>query len=287
MTTPPVNIISIQSHVAYGHVGNSAAVFPLQRLGCEVWPIHTVQFSNHLAYDSFEGQVFGAELIDAVASGIAARGALARCDGVLSGYMGSAAIGAAILRTVALAKAANPDATYCCDPVIGDIGIGVYVKPGLPEFIRDHALPTADIITPNHFELDRLTGMATSTLAMTLEAIDALHARGPRIVLVTSLTTQDTPDGAIDLIASDGRSKWRVRTPRLSQTFTGAGDVTAALFLAQWLRTHSAPEALARAAASVFGLLQRTAAAGEVELALVAAQDEFVAPSRTFEPEAL
>jgi pyridoxine kinase len=285
--TAPLNILSIQSHVAYGHVGNSAAVFPLQRLGCEVWPIHTVQFSNHLGYGSFEGQVFGAELIDAVAAGIAARGALERCDGVLSGYMGSAAIGAAILRTAALAKAANPSATYCCDPVIGDVGTGVYVRPGLPEFIRDQALPAADIVTPNQFELDYLTGAPTSTVAQTLAAIDALHARGPRIVLVTSLTTTDTPADAMDLIASDGSHKWRVRTPRLDQVFTGAGDVTAALFLAHWLASRSAPHALARAAACVFGLLQRTAAAGAVELALVAAQDEFVTPTRVFEPEGL
>ena len=132
-----VNILSIQSHVAYGHVGNAAATFPLQRIGVEVWPIHTVQFSNHTGYGAWTGRVFDAALITEVVQGIAARGVLGRCDGVLSGYMGSAETGAAILDAVAQVKAANPQARYCCDPVIGDVGRGVFVRPGIPEFMRD------------------------------------------------------------------------------------------------------------------------------------------------------
>ena len=96
-----MNILSIQSHVAYGHVGNAAAVFPMQRLGHEVWPIHTVQFSNHPGYGGFRGASFDAALIDACVEGIAERGALARCDAVLSGYLGGAETGDAILRAVA------------------------------------------------------------------------------------------------------------------------------------------------------------------------------------------
>ena len=89
-----MNILSLQSHVAYGHVGNSAAVFALQRLGIEVWPVHTVQFSNHPGYGGFRGRAFDAGLIGDVVQGIEERGALAACDGVLSGYVGSAEIGA-------------------------------------------------------------------------------------------------------------------------------------------------------------------------------------------------
>src|ERR1700756_3067578 len=183
-----MNLISIQSHVAYGHVGNSAAVFALQRLGCEVWPVHTVQFSNHLGYGAFRGSVFDAAHVGEVVRGIAERGALTRCDGVLS-----ADLGAAILDAVALTKAANPQARYCCDPVIGDVGPGEYVRAGIAEFLRERALPAADVITPNQFELDRLSGQGSGTLAATIAAAERLRARGPRAVFITSLHTAQTP----------------------------------------------------------------------------------------------
>src|SRR3954451_22933706 len=186
-----MNILSIQSHVAFGHVGNAAATFPLQRIGVEVWPIHTVQFSNHTAYGAWTGRIFEAGLITELVDGIAARGVLGQCDGVLSGYMGSAETGAAILDAVARVKAANPRARYCCDPVIGDIGRGVFVRPGIPEFMRDRALPAADVITPNQFELDYLSGAETKTIADAIAAITALHALGPGMILVTSLQTSD------------------------------------------------------------------------------------------------
>jgi pyridoxine kinase len=285
MTGRPLNILSIQSHVVYGHVGNSAAVFPMQRLGCEVWPVHTVQFSNHPGYGAFAGEVFGAGLIDACVEGIAARGALARCDGLLSGYMGAPATGEAILRAAARLATARPGAVYCCDPVIGDAGRGVYVREGLPDFIRDRALPAATIVTPNQFELDRLAGFPARSLDELRRSLAALHAKGPRVVLVTSVATDATPADAIDLIASQDGRLWRVRTPRLEQTFNGAGDALAALFLVHWLRTGSAADALAESAASLFGLLRRTAEAGEREIALVAAQEEIVAPTTRFRPE--
>lgn len=149
-----MNLLSIQSHVVYGHVGNDAAVFPLQRLGVDVWPIHTVQFSNHTGYGAWRGEVFGAAAIREVMQGIEERGILGTCDGVLSGYMGSAEIGEAILDAVGRVKGANPKARYCCDPVIGDIDTGIFVRPGIPEFIRERAIPAADFVAPNQFELD-------------------------------------------------------------------------------------------------------------------------------------
>jgi pyridoxine kinase len=278
-----VNVLSIQSHVAYGHVGNSSAVFPLQRLGVEVWPVHTVQFSNHTGYGEWTGRVFDGQAIDEVVQGIADRGVLDRCDAVLSGYLGSADIGHAVVGTVARVRAANPDAVYCCDPVIGDVGRGVFVRPGIEGFLRDVAVPAADIITPNHFELDLLAGTTTTSLDAVEDAVAAVHALGPRVVLTTSLVTDDTPDDCVDLLAAEGGRFFRVRTPRLGVSVNGAGDAIAALFLAHWLRTGSAAEALGSAAASVFGLLQRTEDAGSREILLVAAQDEFVAPTRTFD----
>jgi pyridoxine kinase len=280
-----MNLLSIQSHVAYGHVGNAAAVFPLQRLGVEVWPIHTVQFSNHPGYGDWRGQVFEAALIRDLLAGIAQRGVLNECDGVLSGYMGGADIGAAILDAVAAVKRANPAARYCCDPVIGDVGRGVFVREGIPEFMRAQAVPAADVITPNQFELDYLSGRASATLIDAHDAIKAVHDLGPRAILVTSLHTQETPADAIDLLASDASGCFRLRTPKLPLAVNGAGDAIAALFFAHYLRGGGIDQALSRAASSIFGVLAKTASAGAREIQLVAAQDEIVNPSRVFEVE--
>lgn len=280
-----MNILSIQSHVAYGHVGNAAATFPLQRLGVTVWPIHTVQFSNHTGYGAWKGRVFDAGLITEVVEGIAERGVLGTCSGVLSGYMGASDTGTAILDAVAKVQAANPDALYCCDPVIGDVGRGVFVRPGIPEFMRDQAVPAADVITPNQFELDLLSGRTSATRADAIAAIDSLHQLGPEAVLVTSLHTDETPADSIDLVASDSMGRSRVRTPKLPISVNGAGDAIAALFFAHYLASGSAAEALSRAASSVFGLLRATAEAGSREILLVDAQDEFVSPTTIFTPE--
>ncbi|WP_375458037.1 pyridoxal kinase PdxY [uncultured Enterovirga sp.] len=280
-----MNILSIQSHVAYGHVGNAAATFPMQRLGHEVWAIHTVQFSNHTGYGAWTGRVFDGQAVDEVVEGIAARGVLAGCDGVLSGYMGSADIGQAVLGAAARVREANPRALYCCDPVIGDVGRGIFVRPGIPEFMRDRAVPAADIVTPNQFELEYLSGRTVATLADAKAALAALRDLGPRTVLVTSLRTDATPADAIDLVAADRDSVWQVRTPRLGLSVNGAGDAVAALFFVHLLATGSVREALARAASSVYGLLKRTAEAGSREILLVAAQEEFVRPTWTFSAE--
>jgi pyridoxine kinase len=278
-----VAVLSIQSHVAYGHVGNSSAVFPLQRLGVEVWPVHTVQFSNHTGYGAWTGRVFDGQAIDEVVQGIVDRGVLGTCDAVLSGYMGSADIGHAVVGTVATVREANPAAIYCCDPVIGDVGRGVFVRPGIEEFMREVAVPAADLVTPNHFELDLLSGHTTKSLASVKDAVAAVQDLGPSVVLTTSLDAEDTPEDAVDLMASEGGRHYRVRTPKLDVSVNGAGDAIAALFLAHWLDSRSAAVALSRAASSVFGLMRRTAEAGSREIVLVAAQEEFVTPSRIFE----
>jgi pyridoxine kinase len=282
-----MNILSIQSHVAYGHVGNSAAVFALQRLGCEVWPVHTVQFSNHPGHGAWRGRVLPPDLIREVVAGIAERGVLAACDGVLSGYVGAVATGQAILDAVGEVKRANAAALYCCDPVIGDVGPGVYVQADIPRFMRERAVPLADVVTPNRFELEQLTGRATPTIAAALGAIDVLHGLGPAVVLVTSLHTEETPDNAIDLVASDAAGRFRLRTPRLPLAINGAGDAIAALFFLHYVSTRSVSVALSRSASSLFGILRRTAEAGSRELLLIDAQDEIVAPTWAFSAEPL
>jgi len=281
-----LNILSLQSHVAYGHVGNSAAVFALQRLGVEVWPIHTVQLSNHTGYATARGRAFDAAHIRELTQGLRERDLLGKCDGVLSGYVGSAEVGAAILDAVAEVKRANPSALYCCDPVIGDVERGAFVKPGVADFMRARAVPAADIVTPNQFELEQITGYNARSVPEALAAIDALRKLGPKIVLVTSLLTDQTPADVIDLAVCDETGHHRLRTPRLPVAAHGAGDAIAALFMAHYLRTGSAAEAMSRAAASIFGILKRTAATGS-ELALIEAQDELVNPSTIFRAEPL
>ena len=277
-----MNILSIQSWVAFGHVGNAAAAFPMQRLGHEVWALNTVQFSNHTGYGAWTGQVFTGDAIRDLMRGITNRGVLPRCDGVLSGYMGAADIGAAILAAVADVKAANPRALYCCDPVIGDVGRGIFVQSGIPEMIRDKVVPCADIITPNHFELEYLADRTVRSDTDLANALDVLHGRGPATIVVTSFQGEATPKDFIDLVVSEGGSRWRVRTPHLPLSPNGAGDAIAALFFAHRLNGDPA-RALSLAASSIYGVLKRTVAGGHREIALIEAQEEFVRPAEVFE----
>jgi len=280
-----VRVLSIQSWVAHGHAGNAAAVFPLQRLGLEVIAIHTVLFSNHTGYGDWGGRVFDAGLVAEVMEGVARRGVLPGTSALLTGYLGDAAIGEAVLGAHARLKAANPAALWACDPVIGDVGRGVFVRPGIAEFFRDACVPAADILTPNHFELDLLTGRESRTLAEAKDAAAAMMARGPRRLLVTSLAVEDTPADVIDVAAFGAGEAWRLRTPKLPIVGRGTGDVVTALFLAHTLAGRPLAECLARSVSSLHGVLRATVDAGREEMALIAAQDELVSPSRLFMPE--
>ncbi len=280
-------VLSIQSHVVYGHVGNCAAVFPLQRLGREVWPLMSVQFSSHTGYAGWRGRAFDAGMIDECIAGLDAIGVLPRCAGLMTGYLGRAEFGEAALRALAAVRRANPEAAYSCDPVIGDVGRGSYVAPGVAEFFRDRAVPAATIVTPNAYELEWLTGAPVTSLAEAGDAVRALLARGPSVAVVTSLSLEDTPADRIDMIAGDRRGLWRLGTPKLPIAVNGAGDLFAALFLHRWLDGRSTPEALSRTASSVFGIVAATLAAGTRELALVDAQDELVRPSELFLAESV
>ncbi|ACZ11152.1 pyridoxal kinase PdxY [Sulfurospirillum deleyianum] len=278
-----MNILSIQSHVVFGHVGNAAAVFPMQRLGVEVWPLHTVQFSNHTGYGSWKGRVFDGFFVDELLEGLAQREILHTCDGVVSGYMGSPDLGYAILGAVGEVKKANPKALYCCDPVIGDVGRGIFVRQGIPEFMAEHACRVADIMTPNHFELEYLTHQSVHTKESLKSAIEALHAKGPRIVLVTSVHLDDTPHDALDLVVSEKGQCWRVRTPKLNITLSGTGDTITALFFVHYLRTRCIKTALCNATSSIYGLLKKTECASSREILLIFAQEEIVSPSCYFD----
>jgi len=264
-----MRVLSIQSSVAYGHAGNSAAVFPLQRLGHEVVAVHTVHLSNHTGYGATRGLWHTPGEVGSVLEGIAERGVLPTIGAVLSGYLGDPEMGAVVLAAVASVKAANPEAVYCCDPVMGDVG-GFFVRPGIPEFFRDTVLPHTDVLTPNHFELEFLSGSSLPSLASVLEAADAVREQGPRVVLVTSVLHPEIPADHLDTVVVSDDGAWAVTTPILPVTTAGSGDLTAALFLAH---LHSGPaEALARTVSSVYAVLATTAASGSSEIELVASQ---------------
>ncbi|MGH3345374.1 MAG: pyridoxal kinase PdxY [Nocardioides sp.] len=275
-----MRILSIQSHVSYGHVGNSAAVFPLQRLGHEVWPVLTVNFSNHTGYGAWRGPLIDPADVADVVTGIEERGALASCDAVLSGYQGSPAIADVVVDAVKRVKAANPAATYTCDPVMGNATSGCFVDPEIPPIIRERVVPVADVITPNQFELGFLTDTTPSTLDEVLASADLARATGPSTILVTSV---ETGDRTIGLMAVTDNGAWLVETPLLPMKANGSGDITAALFTAHLHETGAPDAALARTVSSVFAVLRRTLESGERELRLVAAQDAIASPACEFE----
>lgn len=278
-----MTVLSIQSSVAYGHVGNSAAVFPLQRIGIEVWPVYTVHFSNHTGYGAWRGPMLPASDVQEVILGMEERGALADVDLVLSGYQGGSGIADVILDAVTRVKAANPDAQYACDPVMGNAVSGCFVAPEIPVLLRDRVVPAADIITPNQFELGYLTGTEPSTLDEVLASADLARAMGPSTVLVTSVEHADRAPNTLGMMAVTDAGAWLVQTPKLPLKANGSGDVTAALFSAQLRRSGDPADALARTVSSVFDLLQTTLDSGQRELQLIQAQDRYADPRLQFE----
>ncbi|MEJ1993870.1 MAG: pyridoxal kinase PdxY [Limibacillus sp.] len=283
-----MSVLSIQSHVAYGHAGNAAAVFPLQRLGLEVWPVNTVQLAHHTGHGALHGGPLPLENLTAVLAGLKELGELKTCRAVLSGYLGSAALGEVVAEAVAAVKAANPEALYLCDPVMGDVGRGFYVSEEIPAFFRARLLGLADIVTPNLFELGVLTGREVARRLDLFQAADRLLLRGAKRLLVTSVILPDTPEGEMEMLGADERSFWRVRTPLLTldPPVGGAGDMTAALFLAHLLKGNDMGQALSRAASSIHALLAAVAP-GSREIPLVARQDAIVDPPQIFEAERL
>ncbi len=277
-----MKILSIQSAVAYGHVGNSAAVFPLQRIGVEVLPVYTVNFSNHTGYGAWRGPLIAPDDVREVITGIEERGALGQIDAVLSGYQGSEGIGDVIVDAVARVTAANPNAVYACDPVMGNAKSGCFVAPAIPDLLRDRVVPVADIITPNQFELGYLTGTEPADLESTLASVDAARAMGPRTVLVTSVERPDQPEDTIEMLAVDDAGAWIVQTPRLPMKANGSGDVTAALFTARYVASGDAASALRKTVSSVYDLLDRTLQSGERELQLVESQEFYAHPREQF-----
>jgi len=273
-------VLSIQSAVACGHVGNSAATLPLQRLGFDVLAVNTVQLAHHPGHGRWRGHKVAPAAIAEIVGGLEEHGALGNCVAVL---IGDPAVADVVLRAVAAVRAARPDALFMCDPVIGDDHSGVFVSAGIPERMRQDLVPRADIVTPNRFELAALTGHEVSDLPTALAAAAALRAGGPRLVVATGLPL---PDGLGVLAAADDEA-WLVTTPRRPVAFGGTGDVFSALFLGHYLRSGVVQMGLERAVSAIYALVERGCEGGAKELPLVALQDEFVAPEQRFVAEPL
>lgn len=297
-----MNVLSIQSFVAFGHVGNRAAILPLERLGHEVWPVNTVVLAHHPGYGAWRGRLAAPEEIKTLIDGLEARGVLGRCDAVLSGYLGDAALGPVLLDAVRRVRKANPKALYCCDPVMGDGARGFFVRAGIPEFFRDEAVPMADLLLPNAFELRWLTGFPVDDLASALAAARELIAQGargaplsfkeeagfarrPRLVVVTGLRRTVRGRSRIGALAVEALRAWHAEAPLIAVPANGAGDVFAALFLGHYLDGRRPGRALERAVSALHAVMAKTAALGSGELALVESQEAFLKPKRLFKAE--
>lgn len=282
-----MNVISIQSQVAFGHVGNSAAVFPMQLHGIDVIAVPTTLLSNRPGYKTIRGKVLEAQLVADLLLGIEERGAIDRANAILSGYLGSADVGGAVADFVARAKSRNPALLYACDPVLGDRDRGLFVRDDIPPLVRDRLCVLANIITPNHFEFEWLCGTKAKTIDDVVTHARALHARGPSTIVVTSAELVDTPNGEIETLAIEYSRAWRVRTPRLAISPNGTGDLFAALFVSARVRGADAPEALSHAASAIFAVLEHTAARGTEEMRIVESAEQLVHPKRWFEAVAV
>lgn len=286
-----MSVISIQSLVAFGHVGNSAAVFPMQMHGIDVIAVPTTLLSNRPGYPTLRGRVLEAQLVADLLAGIEERGAIEASQMILSDYLGSAEIAAVVADFVARAKSRNRALRYCLDPVLGDRDRGLFVKADIPPLVRDRLCPLADIITPNHFEFEWLCGREARTTEEMIAQAKMLASRGPSTVIVTSAELADTPEGQIETLAieksRDTAKAWRVRTPKLPISPNGTGDLFAALYVAASVLGVDTPDALGAAASAIFAVLERTAARGTEEMRIVESAEALVHPKRRFDAVAV
>lgn len=282
-----MSILSIQSHVAYGHVGNSAAVFALQRLGFEVWPVYTVLFSNHPGHGGYRGGAVETGILTAMIEGIAGHGWLSGCRAILSGYLGAADQADAVADAVRRIKTANPDALYFLDPAFGDAHTGIFAAEGVAEAMRDTLLPLADIVAPNAFELAWLTGRKVETEAHVREALDALRRAGPRMVFSGSHGPFGRWPDEIVTFAGDGTRTYAVAHETIGSPPHGTGDLISALFLGRLLEGRRIDDVLARGVASTLDLIRLAHSEGIDELPLISGQELIVNPRAALRIERL
>ena len=271
MAARPLAVLSIQSRVVYGHVGNSAATPALASLGIETWPVDTVTLSSHLGYPDARGSRHHPELLAALLEGLASIGAYDECDATLSGYLGESANAAVVVDAVARVRRANPAAIYVMDPVLGERGEGLYVEESVARATRSMLLPIADVIVPNQFELGWLTERSVDEVEDVLAAARGLvaGARKEGRVLSVVVTGVESDGGTrLNNFLVDGEGAWRCSIERRPIEAHGTGDYFAARLLGRRLLGASMSEAVAAATADTARIVAATAAAGRRELVL-------------------
>jgi pyridoxine kinase len=274
-------IISIQSQVVHGHVGNSAAVFPLQHLGIPVAAVPTTLLSNHPHYPTMRGRILDADLLGDLLAGVEERGLVERCAILVTGYLGSVANGEVVAAFVERAKRRNPGLRYCCDPVMGDADLGFFVDPGLPALFLERLVPMADILTPNCFEFEHLAGLAAPDEEALRRGVAALGGGG-RVVAVTGVGLGGGDSDAVRTYGFHEGKGWVVATPHLACRPAGTGDLFTALFVAALIRGEGVPAALEASVSGMFAVLAATAEAGSEEMLVVASREAFARPRRRF-----
>ncbi|GAB1584743.1 pyridoxal kinase [Phyllobacterium phragmitis] len=267
MTRPPF-VISIQSQVVFGHVGNSAALFPMQAAGLEVAAIPTVIFSNTPDYPTLRGRALPPEFFSDLLQGARERGLPERADFILTGYIGSLDVALMAADFVAEAKAMNPGLSYLCDPVLGDAGPGLYVPEAVADVMRERLLPMADIATPNPFELNWLTGHEVATLADLKTARQTLRIAPDARLIATGCALEDTPSGYIESVILGTEGLSRHPTEHLPIALPGTGDLFAALIVVGQARGLALPQTVEIAQSLTSRALNRAKALGASEVVL-------------------
>jgi pyridoxine kinase len=262
----PAFVLSIQSEVVYGHVGNGAARFALQKLGFEVLALPTVLLSNHPGHGGMTGETIPADKLSALLQGLRARGVFANTVAILSGYLGDAAHAGVVVDAVTLVRRENPSVLYLCDPVFGDDD-GAYAKKGVAEAIARDLIPLADIVTPNRFEMVSLSARQVTDAQ---SAIVAAKSLARRETVVTSVPMPQDQIGAV--VIAEGKA-WSAGGPRLAGVPNGTGDLLSALYLGWRLKGAAPASALGHAAGAVHTLAAHAAANGADELPLIEMQD--------------
>lgn len=261
-------VISIQSQVVHGHVGNSAAAYAMQAEGVNVAAVPTTLLSNHPRYPSLRGRVLEAELVADLLKGVEERGLVDEAAVLVTGYLGSPGNAAVIADFVERARRRNAKLVYLCDPVIGDDG-RIYVAEGILDVVRHRLLPAADLSTPNQFELELLSGVTIVDAEDLSTACAVLAAAGRTAVVATGCTLADTVAGQVEtILCADGRLS-RVATPRLPIRPYGTGDLLTGLIAAHLAKGEAMELAVRRAVDTVFAVLVRTQEAGSAEMQLV------------------
>ncbi|XP_026276605.1 pyridoxal kinase [Frankliniella occidentalis] len=256
-------VLSIQSHVVSGYVGNKSATFPLQVLGFDVDAVNSVQFSNHTGYGYWKGHVLAEQELVELAEGLAHNGLDCHYTHLLTGYSRSKSFLSHIANIVCELRKKNPGLIYLCDPVIGDIGRGVYVPSDLIEVYQKTIIPIANVVTPNQFELEILTGKPVKSVEDAWEATAVLHNMGPQTVVISSseLGDDDSLLCLASMIVEGKRERAIVTFPKLEGSYTGTGDLFSALFLAwMWRSQQNLKQALEFTVATIQAILQRTIA---------------------------